>query len=511
MDFFDKIVLPQSAEHIQLLHYLMVLIQFLFLPFLSMVLVGTFLSLKYWKKGLREKNPLYVQFSHDVINALTISKSFGIVLGILPMLSSILIYAQLLHKSNSSVMVFLMMAFPLITLGLIFVYTFRYSFTFSDLFNLLKSASSLEPALKDRVDKFEFRSNNLARKSGITGLALLLVGSWYYISAISFAVFSEVWGKGSQLSVLFSFQTTLNFIQFLLLAFAITGSAILFVFFYWEGGKENLSDEYKKFIKKTALTITLPALILLPLVLLINILLLPKSTLSGSVFSYSVIAVVLIGKENLSDEYKKFIKKTALTITLPALILLPLVLLINILLLPKSALSGSVFSYSVIAVVLIFLSYHFLYALSRTSNVKMSGQLFFVVIFAALALIIKEQMAMSNSTQLHSAVLSKDFDKYLSELKGEGTTAVKARSGEEIYQIVCSSCHKFDEKLVGPPYNKVLTKYEGKMDQLVAYIRNPVKVDPAFPPMPNLALKLDEAKNIAQYIMDQHSKGAAPK
>ena len=452
MDFFDKIVLPQSAEHIQLLHYLMVLIQFLFLPFLSMVLVGTFLSLKYWKKGLREKNPLYVQFSHDVINALTISKSFGIVLGILPMLSSILIYAQLLHKSNSSVMVFLMMAFPLITLGLIFVYTFRYSFTFSDLFNLLKSASSLEPALKDRVDKFEFRSNNLARKSGITGLALLLVGSWYYISAISFAVFSEVWGKGSQLSVLFSFQTTLNFIQFLLLAFAITGSAILFVFFYWEGGKENLSDEYKKFIKKTALTITLPALILLPLVLLINILLLPKSALSGSVFSYSVIAVVLI-----------------------------------------------------------FLSYHFLYALSRTSNVKMSGQLFFVVIFAALALIIKEQMAMSNSTQLHSAVLSKDFDKYLSELKGEGTTAVKARSGEEIYQIVCSTCHKFDEKLVGPPYNKVLTKYEGKMDQLVAYIRNPVKVDPAFPPMPNLALKLDEAKNIAQYIMDQHSKGAAPK
>jgi len=452
MDFFDKIVLPQSAEHIQLLHYLMVLIQFLFLPFLSMVLVGTFLSLKYWKKGLREKNPLYVQFSHDVINALTISKSFGIVLGILPMLSSILIYAQLLHKSNSSVMVFLMMAFPLITLGLIFVYTFRYSFTFSDLFNLLKSASSLEPALKDRVDKFEFRSNNLARKSGITGLALLLVGSWYYISAISFAVFSEVWGKGSQLSVLFSFQTTLNFIQFLLLAFAITGSAILFVFFYWEDGKENLSDEYKKFIKKTALTITLPALILLPLVLLINILLLPKSALSGSVFSYSVIAVVLI-----------------------------------------------------------FLSYHFLYALSRTSNVKMSGQLFFVVIFAALALIIKEQMAMSNSTQLHSAVLSKDFDKYLSELKGEGTTAVKARSGEEIYQIVCSSCHKFDEKLVGPPYNKVLTKYEGKMDQLVAYIRNPVKVDPTFPPMPNLALKLDEAKNIAQYIMDQHSKGAAPK
>lgn len=452
MEFFDKIVLPQSAEHIQLLHYLMILIQFLFLPFLSVILVGTFLSLRYWKKGLKEKNHLYIQFSKDVIDTLTVNKSFGVVLGILPIVTSILIHAQLLHKSNSSAMIILMIAFPLIALGLIFVYTFRYSLTFTDLFNFLKSTSSLEQTLKDKVVKFETGSNNLARKSGVGGLALLTVGSWYYISAISFAVFSEVWESGNQLSVLFSMSAILNYIQFLLLAFAITGSAILFAFFYWDGGKENVTDEYKNFVKKISLTMTFTALILLPVMLLINVLLLPKSSLSGSVFSYSVIAVVLI-----------------------------------------------------------FLSYHFLYAISKTSNLKMSGQLFFVVIFAFLALIIKDQMAMSNSTKLHSAVLSSDFDKYLSELKGEGTVAVKARSGEEIFQIVCSSCHKFDEKLVGPPYNKVLTKYEGNMDQLVAFIRNPVKVDPAYPPMPNLALKLDEAKNIAEYIMAQHSKSAAPK
>lgn len=452
MEFFDKIVLPQSAEHIQLLHYLMILIQFLFLPFLSVILVGTFLSLRYWKKGLKEKNHLYIQFSKDVIDTLTVNKSFGVVLGILPIVTSILIHAQLLHKSNSSAMIILMIAFPLIAFGLIFVYTFRYSLTFTDLFNFLKSTSSLEQTLKDKVVKFETGSNNLARKSGVGGLALLTVGSWYYISAISFAVFSEVWESGNQLSVLFSMSAILNYIQFLLLAFAITGSAILFAFFYWDGGKENVTDEYKNFVKKISLTMTFTALILLPVMLLINVLLLPKSSLSGSVFSYSVIAVVLI-----------------------------------------------------------FLSYHFLYAISKTSNLKMSGQLFFVVIFAFLALIIKDQMAMSNSSKLHSAVLSSDFDKYLSELKGEGTVAVKARSGEEIFQIVCSSCHKFDEKLVGPPYNKVLTKYEGKMDQLVAFIRNPVKVDPAYPPMPNLALKLDEAKNIAEYIMAQHSKSAAPK
>jgi len=452
MDFLDKLILPQSAEHIQLLHYLLILIQFIFLPFISVVLVGTFISLKYWRKGLKEKNHLYIQFSKDVIETLTINKSAGITLGILPIVTSTLIYAQLLHKSNSSATIILLVAFPLITFGLILAYTFRYSLNFTDLFNHFKSASSLDQSLKDKVVKLEAGSNNLARKSGISGLAFLVVGSWYYVSAISSAVLSETWETGNQLSIIFSLSAMLSYAQYLLIAFAITGSAILFAFFYWEGGKENLTEEYKNFVKKFSLTITFTALILLPVTLFINILLLPKSSLSGSVFSYSVIAVVLI-----------------------------------------------------------FLSYHFLYAISKTSNLKMSGQLFFVVIFAVLSLIIKDQMAMSNSTKFHSTVLSSEYEKYLSEVKGEGSVAVKARSGEEIFTIVCSSCHKFDEKLVGPPYNQVLTKYEGKMDQLVAFIRNPAKIDPAYPPMPNLALKLDEAKNIAEYIMAQHSKSGGQK
>ena len=452
MNFFDSIVLPQSAEHIQLLHYLMILIQFLFLPFLGVVLVGTFLSLRYWKKGLKEKNHLYILFSKDIIDIVTLNKSFGVALGVLPVVTSILIYAQLLHKSNSSVLIILVIAVPLIIIGLIFIYAFKYSLTFTDLFESLKSNLNLDSTVKQKVSKFEKGSNNLARRSGIGGLAFLVVGSWYYISAISSAVFSESWEAGNQLSIIFSLSAVLSYAQYLLIAFAITGSAILFAFFYWEGGKENLTEEYKDFVKRISLIVTFTALILLPLMLLINILLLPKSSLSGSVFSYSLIAVVLI-----------------------------------------------------------FLSYHFLYSIFKTSNLKMSGQLFFVVIFAMLALIIKDQMAMSNSTKLHSVLLSSDFDKYLGELKGESTSAVVVRSGEEIYQIVCSSCHKFDEKLVGPPYNQVLTKYEGKIDQLVAFIRNPAKIDPAYPPMPNLALKPDEAKNIAEYIMAQHSKSGGQK
>jgi len=452
MNFFDSVVLPQSAEHIQLLHYLMVLIQFLFLPFLSVILIGTFLSLKYWKKGLKEKNSHFIRFSKDVLDIISVNKSLGAALGILPIITSILIYAQLLHQSNSAALVILVIALPLLILGFILTYTFKYSLTFTELFDELKLNSQLDKTVKDRVNKFGLGSNRLAGRSAIVGLALLAIGSWYYISAISSAVLSEYWETGNQIAILFSMQAILSFIQFLLLAVALTGGAVMFGFFYWEGGKQDISEEYKSFIKKISLTMMLTSLILLPALLFVNNLLLPKTALSGSVFAYLVIAVVLI-----------------------------------------------------------FLSYHLLYAISKTSNLKLSGQLFFILLFIVLSLVIKDQMAMSNSTKLHSAVLSADFDKYLSEMKGEGAVAVKARSGEEIFTIVCSSCHKFDEKLVGPPYNKVLVKYEGKVDQLIGFILNPVKVDPEYPPMPNQGLRREEAKNIAQYLMDQHSKSAAPK
>jgi cytochrome c len=452
MNFFDSIVLPQSAEHIQLLHYLMILIQFLFLPFLSVILIGTFISLKYWKKGLKENNSVYIRFSRDVLDTISVSKSLGAALGVLPVITSILIYAQLLHRSNSSAILILTIALPLLILGFLLTYTFKYSLTFNELFDELKQTSNLDKSVKAKVGKFGVGSGRLANRSGIIGIACLAVGSWYYITAISSAVLSEYWESGNQLSLLFSTQSVLILIQFLLLATAITGGAILFAFFYWEGGKQNLSDEYKSFVKKISLTMTLTSLVLLPALLFVNNLLLPKTVLSGSVFAYLVIAVILI-----------------------------------------------------------FFAYHLLYAISKTSNLKLSGQLFFVLIFLVLTLVIKDQMAMSNSTKLHSAILSADFDKYLSELKGESTSTIKVRSGEEIFTVVCSACHRFDQKLVGPPYNTVLIKYEGKMDQLVGFILNPVKVDPAYPPMPNQGLRRDEAKNVAQYLLDQHSKSTAPK
>ena len=40
MEFLNNFVLPQSAEHIELLHYMLLIVLFLFIPFISIVFGG---------------------------------------------------------------------------------------------------------------------------------------------------------------------------------------------------------------------------------------------------------------------------------------------------------------------------------------------------------------------------------------------------------------------------------------------------------------------------------------
>src|ERR1035437_5891523 len=113
MNFLDNLVLPQSSEHIELLHYILMLIMFFFIPFISILFGGTALSIYYRRRGLNEKNPLFLRFAHDVIETLTINKSIGIILGIVPLFTSVLIFAQLLHNTESPAVYYLLISFIL--------------------------------------------------------------------------------------------------------------------------------------------------------------------------------------------------------------------------------------------------------------------------------------------------------------------------------------------------------------------------------------------------------------
>jgi cytochrome c len=72
--------------------------------------------------------------------------------------------------------------------------------------------------------------------------------------------------------------------------------------------------------------------------------------------------------------------------------------------------------------------------------------------------------------------------------------------GKQVYENQCLSCHKFNQKVVGPSYAEVLPKYNGDADALASFIRKPSKVNPEYPPMPQLGLNESEIKSVVAYL-----------
>ncbi len=445
MDFLDKLVLPQSAEHIELLHYMLILILALFVPFISIVFGGTFASIHYGKKFRKTNTLYYKKFSKDVIEYVTVNNGVGVILGIVPLIAAILIFAQLLHTSQIQTVSFLALSLVFIIISLFMIYTYRYSMMVSNVFDSVSSNNIIDKTAEEDYRKIKATSSYLSLKYGKAGLVFLFIGLWFYVAAITSATNFTSWNFPGIISALAAPKVLLNLLIFIAFAFTLTNAAILFIHLYWKDKKKDEDPLYLKFIKDTASKAGFKASIPLPVLILVNL------------YSFS-----------------------------------------------NSNLSGSIFIYTVISILLIFLAYNLFYMIQFKNNYKFGSFIFFVLIFAWIAFIIKDQKAMSNATEKHSLVLSTEYDKILAELKGEGTVAVL--SGKEIYDVRCASCHKFDQKLVGPAHVDVLPKYVGKEAQLVAFIRNPVKVDPAYPPMPNPGLKPQEADAVAKYLLDEFAK-----
>ena len=413
MEFLKDLALPQSAEHIQLLHYMLIVILFLFIPFISAIFGGTVLSVFYKRKEKIELDENCRKFSQDIIEIVTVNKSVGFILGLVPLLTAIIIFSQLFQSSENSNLIYLGISFILFVIAFIFVYDYRSSF---------KSAASVHIL------------------SGRIAIVFLFFALWFFSAGMSAAVFNDHWQPDGVVSSLFSSIVIIRFLFLIVTAIAITGGAILFGVFYSNDGKRNYTVEYGNFVKKKIVKITFTFTALLPLMMFANLIIIPGSSLSGAVFAYIIIGLLLL-----------------------------------------------------------FLAYHFLYVILFRFSSKFTALLFFSLLFMVLTIIISDQLVISNSTKVSSAILAVQYDEILANLKGEGGPV--ELNGEEIYQIRCASCHKFDIKLVGPPHNEVVPKYFGKEEELIAYIKNPTKIDPNYPPMPNPGLKPNEVKAVVDYVL----------
>lgn len=76
-------------------------------------------------------------------------------------------------------------------------------------------------------------------------------------------------------------------------------------------------------------------------------------------------------------------------------------------------------------------------------------------------------------------------------------------AGKAVFDRVCSLCHRFDAKLVGPPLDATVPKYRKDPAALKAFLRNPVKKDPAYPVMPKPAITEQEIDAVAAFLLEK--------
>lgn len=444
MSIFDQLVIPPTAHHTDLLNIFLVFSMLLFVPYACVLLGASFLSVYFKLKGSKRKNSIYLRFSHDILDKLVVKLSVGIGVVIVPIFSITFVYAQLLYNAQVISVSVLLLSSILFTAGIILLARFKNSMNLENVFSSIKKIVPEKNKLPENVKSIEEEVKSSINQNGITSLIVLIFAVFLYTGAVSIAENPAKWDSVNNiLGFLISPDTWINFGLFVTSAFSITSASILFLFFRWNGGLKNMTEGYRQYVT-----------------------------------SFSVV--------------------TAFVSTL----LIPIFLIIKFLITPEVALSKGVFIYSGLALISLLLVCNFFYAIIRNSEVKWSSAAFLVLIIAFTFIIIKDQVTLANALKKHLVVVNHVADS-IENVKFPKNVKVAEVSGEELYTTKCSACHKFNEKLTGPPYDVTVPKYNGDVKKLAAYIYNPVKIDPNYPAMPNQGVTMKEAEAVAQFLIDK--------
>lgn len=208
-----------------------------------------------------------------------------------------------------------------------------------------------------------------------------------------------------------------------------------------------------------------------------------------------------LDRPEASQEYRLFVRRLGTQLAVGSILAQPVLVLGTIALLPASVLSAMLFGVGGASLVAFLLAAVFVYGVSKEPGKRFASLAFVTVVVAVGLLMTGEQVAVHNATQRHAVVLALEYEKLNEEFKASLGITTVSFTGEDIYNGRCLACHLPDARKVGPPFKTVAAKYAGKREALVTFIRNPVKVDPNYPPMPNQGLRPAEVDSIATYLL----------
>lgn len=293
----------------------------------------------------------------------------------------------------------------------------------------------------------ELKSNNANNNNTLAmwSFILLTLSTWFCFAGINIASNQEAWGNGI-LSYLFMGGAMFKMLFFVLFSVVIAAVTFLYMTFVWEGGRKLDSDTLAEFAKT----------------------------------KLSRLAILLT-------------------------IFIPVALAFNLVSTPMIAVNTMSFMFAAVVGILVVLCGAMIFGMVKENRVERSGNAFWLLVFALVFFVVKEQYAFNISSHDNLLLLASKHEEMEAGKKGKGAVEVKVNP-EEIFTTKCSACHKFDVKQpTAPAYNDVAKKYVGKEAEMVAFILNPKPVNAAEYPsgMPNQGLKPAEAKAMAAWILEK--------
>ena len=447
MNFFDQIAIPPSTHHLELMNFFLIISLLVFIPFISMVFGASTLSFIFNIIGRKKHNPMYIRFAKDILDKLAVNRRVGLGLGILPAFSIAFVYVQLMYDSDSIVPGTLFFGCILMSIGFALLYRFKTTFQVESVIESLKEYTHSKDLPEDIVEYKDILDES-NEKSGRYAFILIFFGLFFFIGGMTLAYLPEDWSSMTNIMQFFiDGESTIHFFYFLSLAGTVAGIAILFFFFIWQGGIKDMDEAYKKFATKFSVLLSF----------------------------FSVIALILC-------------------------------MFLKFLMYPQEALSFNVFFYTGITFLLLILVGNLLYAIIRNAEVKYASAAFIIMFFAITFSTINDEMVLGNAIDDHIVKISAEADAD-DQKKLAAVVTTTDINAEEIFNTKCIACHKFDQKVVGPPYNETVPTFNGNVQKLAEFIYSPTKVDPNYPPMPNQGLTKKEATAMAQWLIQQVEAG----
>ncbi|MCU0284991.1 MAG: cytochrome c [Acidobacteria bacterium] len=292
--------------------------------------------------------------------------------------------------------------------------------------------------------------------AGLAAVLLMAVYCFYFIDISSLIIFPEKWFFLNRPFPypFFSITPLIDFLDFLCLSLIITGAAILFFYFQWPGKSLPGTLSYYNILKYNSYVFILAGSLLMPLVILWDLLTLPGFALSAWIFILSGLMIPILAAEAYAVVNLIMHKDRSLQ-------LLPYY-------------SAGIF---MVSLVLFGLWIAKDLRLQTTANLETTAALSY------------------DALKAQSQIFAKREDQFSKSVAGD------EKLGEQVYNEKCSACHGFDQVVLGPPLNNVLPKYFNQQAELYAFIKNPQKIDPQYPAMPDQGLNTLQIKSVIKFLM----------